>query len=537
MIRRPGTKRRGTPHSPELVNDIYRVSAFWAAVIAIAVLSSSTTYAQTVVSTRDGKLAGTTAAGVTSFKGIPFAAPPVGDLRWRPPQPPKPWSGVHQATAFPAACPQKLVRSQLPWTEAFMNQVPMSEDCLYLNVWAPTTVSEKSARSAKSLPVYVFIHGGAFNQGSTSVAVYNGAPLAAKGVIVVTIQYRLGVLGFLAHPALTAESPNYASGNYGLLDCLAALRWVHEDITAFGGDPSRVTVGGQSAGAAAVHDLLASPMTRGLVAGAIAESGSSITASVPPLRVAEQDGLKLATLAGAKDLAALRALPPDRLVAVAAGMRLAPVIDGWSLPEDPTAALANGRTLDVPILTGMQADEGSSSPTYAHVTAANLRSETSQHVGAQEQRFETLYPFSTDAEATQQSKASARDRGLASMELWASLTAAHNRSPVYTYYWAHVLPWPEHPEFGSFHSSELPYILGTLDVLPRPYTAEDRKLSAEAMNQWASFIRTGSPNGAGLPLWKPLQAHAPETMIIDTTAGIRTVMDAEHLAFWRSILH
>ena len=490
--------------------------------------------AQTRVHVQQGTLEGSVSGDVVSFKGVPFAAPPVGDLRWRPPQPANASDGVRQARSFPAACKQVLVRSLLPWTEEFMHPREDSEDCLYLNVWAPRSVAK-----GRPLPVYVFIHGGAFTGGSTAVPVYDGAALAAKGVEVVTIQYRLGVFGFFAHPALTAESPEHASGDYGLLDCIAALRWVKENIAAFGGDPSRVTVGGQSAGAAALHDLLASPLSRGLIEGVIAESGSSVGSGMKSLSAAEKDGEAFAAAKGAMSLAALRALPADKLLPEASGpaaMRFSPVIDGWCLPEDPTAAIADGHVLDVPILTGMQADEGSSSKGYGHSSAPELDEQTAMTYGKEAQaRFRVLYPFSDQDSASAMSKAAARDRGLASLYLWASRTAAGEHRQVYTYYWTHVLPWPQHPEFGSFHSSELPYVFDHLSVLHRPFTDADRALAAEASGWWVNFIRNGDPNGRGSPHWDRFDAARPETMEIDVHAHMRPLMSPARLEFWTSV--
>ena len=490
---------------------------------------------QTRVHVQGGTLEGAAMGDVLAFKGIPFAAPPVGDGRWRPPQPAQPWAGIRPALTYAPGCMQVVVRTQPPWTEEFMPQGDRSEDCLYLNVWTPRT----PPRISGPIPVYLFIHGGAFLQGSTSVAVYDGAALAAQGVVVVTIQYRLGVYGFLAHPDLTSESPQHASGNYGLLDCLAALRWVKENIGAFGGDPGKITMGGQSAGAAAVHDLLASPLARGLVAGAIAESGSSVGPSMQLLANAEQQGRAFAAARGVSSLAALRALPAEKLLPIPSDpktFRFAPVVDGWSLPEDPMTAVVAGHALDVPILTGMQADEGSSSPTYGHSSVAQLQEASARTYGAEAGRFSTLYPFSTDTEAASMSKVAARDRGLASMYLWASLTAAHNRSPLFTYYWAHALPWPERPEFASFHSSEVPYVLGNIRVMHRPFTAEDELISNTTMQLWANFIRTGNPNSGGLQTWPRFDAARAQTLEIDAKIHVRPLMSAERLAFWKTVL-
>ena len=502
---------------------------------ALGVGASGQTLDSVRVQISDGMLQGSLFRGVASFKAIPFAAPPVGEGRWRPPQPEKPWKGVRPATRFPPACMQDLVRSQLPWTAEFMPQGKDSEDCLYLNVWQPM----KRGNKREPLPVYVFIHGGAFVQGSTDVAVYDGAALAAKGIVVVTIQYRLGVFGFLAHPGLAAESPAHASGNYGLLDCLAALRWVHANIGAFGGDPARVTVGGQSAGASAVHDLLVSPLTHDLLRGAIAESGSGIGPLMRAMSDSEADGVTFAVAANATSVAALRALSARQILAAThavSQLRFAPVVDGWSIPQDPNAALAAGHTLDVPVLSGVVADEGSSVSGYGRTSAARLRAGAKNAYGSEESYFEHLYPFRDDAEASEQSRVAARDRVLASLTSWASLEAAHAHSPVYLYDWTHVLPWPDQPQYAAFHSSELPYVFGNLQVLQRPFTTEDWRMSAAAMDMWVSFIRTGSPNEAGLPVWSAFNAGNPETMRLDTDAHMQSFTSSERLAFWQTVL-
>lgn len=493
------------------------------------------TQSNTRVKIGDGVLQGSVRRGVAAFEGIPFASPPVGEGRWRPPQIEKPWKGVRSATKFAPACMQDLVRSQLPWTAEFMPQGKSSEDCLYLNVWEPMDTRNRG----KPVPVYVFIHGGAFVQGSTDVAVYDGAALAARGVIVVTIQYRLGVFGFLAHPALTAESSQHASGDYGLLDCLAALQWVQANIAHFGGDPTRVTVGGQSAGASAVHDLLVSPLANGLFRGAIAESGSGVGPPMKPLNEAEVDGVTFAVAAHAASLTALRDLRADQVLEATRNtpqLRFAPIVDGWSIPQDPHTALAGGHTLDVPVLTGVVADEGSSVPGYGHSSVAVLRTAAKKAYGPEEARFEDLYPFRDDAEASDQSRIAARDRVLTSLTLWASLQTAHVRSPVYLYDWTHVLPWPEHPQYAAFHSSELPYVFGNLQVLQRPFTTEDWRLSAAVMDRWVSFIQTGSPNQAGLQTWLPFNSDHPEAMKLDTDAHMQPPSSRERRAFWRAML-
>jgi len=300
---------------------------------------------------------------MVTYKGIPFAAPPVGNLRWRAPQPVVSWTGVLKAEMFSASCIQRIVKEMVPWTYEFMTHNEVSEDCLYLNVCTPA----KSA-SAK-LPVFVYIYGGGFDSGSGAVPVYDGEGLAKKGLVVVTFNYRVGALGFLAHPELTKESGNQSSGNYGLLDQIAALRWVHENIASFGGDENNVTIAGQSAGSISVHDLTASPLARGLFHRAIAESGGSTVGgagiSVPPTRlaVAESTGLKFAESKGAKSLVELRALRWQQIQASeqgpgnAQGFRFGPIVDGYVLPAPFMEVIAQGKQSDVATLTGANAGE------------------------------------------------------------------------------------------------------------------------------------------------------------------------------------
>ena len=321
------------------------------------------------VKVASGSLEGTTmTSGIRVFKGLPYAAPPVGDLRWRPPQPPAKWNGVRKADKFSDSCMQALTRSRNPWTKEFMVQNEASEDCLCLNVWT----GAKAATEKR--PVLVWMHGGGFNEGSGEIITYDGEELAKKGLIVVTINYRLGIFGFYTHPELTKESPQHASGNYGLLDCVAALEWVQKNIAAFGGDPSRVTIAGQSAGAMAVHALTASPLAKGLFHRAIAESGSGVGRRTKELAASEQDGVKWAEAKGATSLQALRAKPAADLMG---GARFAPVVDGWFLPADTAVIFANGKQNDVPMLTGLTADEGSSAPTYGKVKAEDFSKQAS----------------------------------------------------------------------------------------------------------------------------------------------------------------
>jgi para-nitrobenzyl esterase len=307
-------------------------------VTALAVFAVIPATANRTMRIDSGLISGqTNSDGVTSYLGIPFAMPPVGNLRWRPPQPVEPWNGVRKADHFGASCMQDEMGVRLPWSRGFMTQGPISEDCLYLNVWTP------SRSGAKKLPVMVWIYGGGYSEGSSEVAVYNGEKLATKGVVVVTFNYRVGPLGFLAYPALTAESPHHASGNYGLLDQIAALKWVHRNIARFGGDPSKVTIFGQSAGAGSVGILMASPVAKGLFQRAITESGLGLFRGLDsrkPLAEAEAQGVKYAERMGAHSLAQLRALPSADFAKAIPGMPagltgFSSNLDNWVITKTP----------------------------------------------------------------------------------------------------------------------------------------------------------------------------------------------------------
>jgi para-nitrobenzyl esterase len=491
----------------------------WPWMLALLLLPAAARADEKPVRVGQGLLSGVkTAAGVTVYRGIPYAAPPVGPLRWRPPQPAAPWKGVRRAAEFGPSAMQTIHPAYLPWTEEFLASGPVSEDCLYLNVWAP---------GGTKRPVLVYIHGGGFLEGSGALPLYDGERLAREGIVVVTINYRVGPLGFLAHPDLTGESANHASGNYGLLDQIAALRWVRANIAAFGGDPSRVTVAGESAGAASVHALLASPLARGLIDRAIIQSTSGVVGfGTAPLADAERAGAEWAASIGAKTLAELRALDAATLV----GGRFGLVVDGWSLPEDPDTA----PRADVPVLTGFNADENSFIPQiYGGMSAEKFREFAGQVYGDMADDVLRLYPAGTDAEAKRSQVESARDRGRVSMYLWAEARAKRAKSPAYTYYFDREIPWPAHPEFGAFHGAELPYVFGTLDRLDRPWTATDRALSGTMLGYWARFVKAGDPNGAGAPRWPAFDAAAQTTMRLGETTGPRPVADAERLALWR----
>jgi carboxylesterase type B len=481
-------------------------------------------------------------ASLTVFKGIPFAAPPVGDLRWRAPAPVVPWTGVRRADAFSDSCVQTIVTEHKPWTYEFMTHNRVSEDCLYLNVWTP------AARADERRPVFVYIYGGANTEGSAAVPLYDGEGLASKGLVVVTFNYRLGVLGFFSHAWLDAEAPYHASGNYALLDQIAAVRWVHDNIAAFGGDPARVTIAGQSAGASAVHNLTASPLAKGLFQRAIADSGSSLATGRGGRTLASQDedGARFAAAKGARSLADLRAMPWQEVVtpvpAPARGgrgggsLRFGPIVDGYALPEPVAERFAQGRQNDVPTLTGSNADENGAVP-HPTITREDFIRQAQQRYGDRAAEFLKLYPASTDADARAAANASARDQARTSTYLWAMARAKTAKTPVYTYFFAHPLPGPDVEVYGAFHSSELPYVLNTLDRADRPFTDVDRTIAATLSSYWVNFVTTGDPNGAGLRPWPAATATTAMTMQLDEApVAIPVATTPEKLAFWTRVL-
>ncbi len=477
------------------------------------------------VKVESGLLQGTSEDGVTVYRDVPFAAPPIGDLRWRAPRPPIAWEGVRKADRFAPNPVQEMRESFGPWTAEYQPQGEVSEDCLYLNIWTGTKSGEERR------PVMVYIPGGAFTGGSGNCPVYNGKNLAKKGLVVVTINYRVGVLGFLALPELTKESKHNASGNYGLLDQLAALEWIKRNIAAFGGDPARVTIMGQSAGAASVHYLTGSPLAKGLFVRAIAQSGSY--AQIGPgesLASAEQTGVRFAKAKGAASLAALRAMPAaDVTSPTKEEFHFLPIVDGWFLPKSVDEIFAAGEQSDVATLTGWVADEGSYNDNYGKVPAEELRKQARQQAGTQADRILQLYPTSTQAEAEESQKAFARDISLVSMYQWAVNRGKTGKTPVYTYLFTHPQPGATRERYETFHSSELPYIFDNLKQTPRPWTAEDAKIAETMSAYWTNFIATGDPNGEGLARWPTFKEIPDETMELGDTIGPRPVTSREKL--------
>jgi len=457
-----------------------------------------------------GRVEGVETGGVRAFLGLPYAQPPVGDLRWRAPRPAAAWMGVRTATAFAPACPQRGV--------SMPGEPPpkTSEDCLYLNVWTP-------AKPAGRLPVIVWIHGGGWTNGATSLPLYAGDALAKRGVLVVSISYRLGALGFLAHPALSAEDRG-SSGDYGLMDQVAALRWVQRNIAAFGGDPANVTIAGQSAGAMSVSLLLAAPEAKGLFHHAIAQSGGVFEplALAPgyQLAKAERDGAAFGETLGATTAAQLRALPVEALTAPNAARLGHPVIGARVLPLAPWDAYAAGRANRVPLLLGYNAEEARSLTDLSTIRAATFQADLAKTFGALPPALLAGYLFTDDASAQAARGAFERDLRFGwDMWAWARLQARAS-APAYLYRFSRRPPFPDgsvRTGWGASHFAELWYMFGHLDQEPWAWTQADRRLSATMVDQWIAFASTGDPNGGGRPAWPRFDETDPRVLELGDT--------------------
>ncbi len=494
---RPGS----TSSSSEIISNMPSSLRF-ALLAAVPVLLASAQDQNLLVSIATGKISGAPGRNpeIRVFKGIPYAKPPVDNLRWKPPQAPVAWSGVRPATEFGHVC------MQLPYPETslyFSPAKPMSEDCLYLNVWT----GAKSA-AAERRPVMVWIHGGAFTRGSGALPTYDGELLASKGVVVVTVNYRLGIFGFLAHPDLTRESDVKASGNYALLDMVKALEWVKQNIATFGGDPSKVTIFGESAGSFAVNLLQASPLARGLFHRVIGESGANFGsggARTLALDAAEKEGLKLSA-----SIADLRARPAADLLKVAGAFR--PVVDKWFLPADVSTVFAKGQQNDVPLLAGYNQDEGT--------TLAPWTGNASYFAGMLRQRYPAfadellqIYPASTDEEAARSYYASFRDQTMGwQMRTWVRSAIKTGKSPAYLYYFTRVPPGADLRKYGAYHAAEIQYVFGNLNPR-RPWEDADRELSAAMTDYWVNFAATGDPNRKGARHWPKYDARKDQSMV------------------------
>ncbi len=497
--------------------------------IAIATLSSMSPAATPTAKVEQGILQGTVEDALSVYRGIPFIAPPVGDLRWRPPQPASNWDGVRLADKF---APQCVQRSFGP-PPAGQQPPPMSEDCLYLNVWTP------AKKSSDRLPVLVWIYGGGFNGGATSVPVYSGEELAQRGVVLVSLAYRVGPIGFLAHPELSTESAHHVSENYGLLDLIAGLQWIQKNIAGFGGDPRKVTIFGESAGGIAVSMLCVSPLAGGLFQGAISQSGGSFGPAgigggpgenMVTLAVAEHNGEALAKAAGAASLADLRKLPPEKILEATRGLAW-PITDGWVIPDDQYKLYEAKRFNDTPILVGYNSDEGASfSPPH---TPQEYINNVNKRYGKFADSLIKMYPAG-DKTVPKTARDLMRDSAFGwHTWTWARMQSRLGKSKAYYYY------FDQHPDYpadspqaghGAGHGRDVAYVFehlaGESNLKP---TATDPAISEAMATYWTNFAKYGNPNGKGVPNWPAFTESQPLLMYFSKTPHTGPVPSEEGL--------
>jgi carboxylesterase type B len=497
------------------------------------------------VKTANGVVTGvaSAASGVTSYKGIPYAMPPVGTLRWKPPVPAANWQGVLKADHFSANCvqrPRPAMNGQP--VEAFATpQGAVSEDCLYLNIW--TSAKQSTAK----LPVMVWIHGGGYMGGSGSIPMFDGEELARKGVVVVSVNYRLGLMGFLALKELEAESAHGVTGNYGVLDQIEALKWVKQNIAAFGGNPEKVTIFGESSGGSCVHHLTASPLAKGLFQRAISESGTFYALDpegiggpsyMQKMADAEQQDEAYLRKAGVESLTQLRSMSVEQIMALPReraerGDFYGVLIDGYVFPQSYYAALTEGKIIDVPYIVGGNSDEGGASP-HPVVTVDEYQKEMRQRFGEMADEALKLYPATTDEEAAQAQNTVGRDWGRTSKYMWAQAYAKAGHSPVYVYFWNHGLPGPDKEKQGAAHTSEIAYVFNSLGKSDRPFVQEDHDIANKMTSYWTNFANTGDPNGKGLVKWPASTPDAEvEMQVGEQDAAIAVTSNKERFDFFK----
>ena len=500
----------GTPFKDIFIEDNLHMNAngykIWQKLLAPLLLSDE----KPIANTNAGKVAGFKEGNINVFKGIPFAAPPVGELRWKAPQPIKPWSGVKDCIQFAASPMQFDPVPFMCWSEEFLiPKKPIDEDCLYLNVWAKNTATKK--------PVLVYIYGGGFVSGGAGCAIYDGKEMAEKDVVFVSINYRVGVFGFLAHPELTNESGYGASGNYALLDMIASLKWVKENIAAFGGDPNQVTIAGQSAGAFAVNHLCASPLAKGLFKGAIAQSGGSVlTSALRPttsLQQAENMGLDFAKKLNARSIEDLRKLSAQNIFNAKQGLTY-PIEDGYVLPSSIADIYANGKQNDVALILGWNLDDKVTGPP---VKAEAYKQQLQKQFGTNADKVLQYYPATNDVIAAASQDNLSRD-GFFGVQgyAWANAQLLKGKSNVFVYNFNRKLPsYSAASNFGAFHTGEVPYVFNNLKTVNRPWEAIDIQLADQVSNYWVNFVKTGNPNGTNLTIWPAYNTQKEQVLIIN----------------------
>ncbi|MBS1597704.1 MAG: carboxylesterase family protein [Bacteroidetes bacterium] len=516
-----------------MVNKKFRYAACVAIIVSLFFYSFKKKFREGTIDTvsiESGMISGvkSEASDIVSFKGIPFAAPPVGDMRWKAPAPPASWKGIKKCDAFgPSPMQPKPIAFFMLSKEFLIPEQPMSEDCLYLNVWT-------GARSAKEKrPVFVWIYGGGFTTGGASVPAYDGEAMAKKGLVFVSFNYRLGIFGFYAHPELTKESPQHASGNYGLLDQIAVLQWIKKNISAFGGDPGNVTIAGQSAGSISVNCLMASPLAKGLFHRAIAESGNMVVPNpfikMPLLSRAEEDGVKWASSKQIQSLAELRKAPAKDLTQIGMMMGMyGPVADGYVLPEPIPDIYAHAKQNHTPFLSGWNADEG----IVVVYNDKEAFKKQALRFGPDSASFFKYYPASTDEEAKSSQMSLSRDlmTGISGYK-WAELESSSN-SDVYLYYFTRKPPTADNkPKYGAFHTAEIGYALDNLKLIDRPWQPVDDSLAVIISSYWANFAKTGNPNGNGLPQWPKYDSKKNMTMVLSEKPQAERLPNKDALDF------
>lgn len=483
-----------------------------------------------VKSVTGGQIEGlTTSVGIEAFKGIPFAASPVDERRWRAPQPVDPWDGIKSCKSWGPSPMQGKPGPFMYWSQEFLiPEEPISEDCLYLNVWSG------AKEATEKRPVLVYIYGGGFVSGGSGCPIYDGEAMAQKGVVFVSLNYRVGVFGFLAHPELSAEAEYGTSGNYALLDMIAGLEWVQENIATFGGDPHNVTIAGQSAGAFAISYLTTSPLAKGLFHRAIAQSGGSfVTSSLRPdvtMEQAEQQGIAFAKNAlNCTNLAELRAKSAEEILQAQGGLR-GPIVDGYVLPKGNQEMYQQGKHHDVPMLIGWNKDDLVMGPPQK---AADFRAAMKERFGNQADAFFKVYPAATEEEAAQAQHDLGRDQvfGIQGY-IWAKTQDRYGTSPIYVYIFNRALPaYKAESQFGAFHSGEIVYAYDNLTTLDRPWEAIDQEIADVMSSYWVNFAQNGDPNGKGLPRWKPFTSQKQKVQIIDEKTRSTKLPDRAQLSF------
>jgi para-nitrobenzyl esterase len=448
-----------------------------------------------LITTANGKLLGeysNSSDSIRVFKSIPFALPPTGTRRWKPAEPPSDWVATRSALQFSPDC----IQPPYPENTFFSStNAPTSEDCLYLNIWAPRESGEK-------IPVMVWIHGGGLTRGSGSTGAYDGTALAKKGVLLVTINYRLGIFGYFAHPELSAESPQDASGNYGTTDQIAALKWIRDNIQAFGGDAGNITIFGESAGSFSVNHLMASPLAKNLFHRAIGQSGSALgpmNLSNKGKNSGESQGMHFASTVGANSLRELRDMPATELLAKSLNRRFEPLVDGWVFPDTISNIFKAGKQNAVPLIVGFNADEGTTLGVLSAIPEdANTYIQTAKsRMGPLSDEFLTIYPADDLKRSTLEAF---RDSFVTwGMQTWA-MAMQQVEKPAYLYYFSH---WPNGEQLGAYHAGEIIYAFDNVEKIKQAVTEDDISMASSMSDYWISFAKTGNPNNGKLPIWKP----------------------------------